>query len=188
MNECFGLVQTQDGGAITGEIRAGLFAIAPYGWLKCDGSAFDKEQYPRLAALLPSGKTPDLREASLSGRNFEALGSVVGSNTMSVPRHTHGVLTALEYNGNYLPIVESDKEADKGSYSIPRTVAVMQGGFSAEQINNATPAYTLDTVAKAGMSATTNVTRYVKTIEEVGDANADVRGKRCIVNFIIRAI
>lgn len=185
MSDYFGLVQTQDGGAITGEIRAGLFAIAPYGWLKCDGSTFDKEQYPKLAALLPSGKTPDLREASLSGRNLEALGSVVGSNTMSVPRHTHGVLTSLEYNGSYLPVKETNHENDKEFYSIPRTNAIIS--IVSDLATSRTPVYTHDTAARLSGNKP-EFTTYFKTIEEVGDANADVRGKRCIVNFIIRAI
>ena len=184
----FGTVQRSDGGAIVGEIRAGVFTTAPYGWLLCNGSSFDKGKYPRLAALLPGGYVPDMRETVLSGRKNETLGSVTGSNVMSVPRHTHGVLTALSSGGVDLPINASDKAADAGSYSIPRTVAVMQKGQDAEWIKNATPVYVYDTAAKAGMSATTNVTRTVRTIEEVGDAAADVRGRRCIANFIIRAI
>lgn len=164
MNDYFGLVQTQDGGAITGEIRAGLFAIAPYGWLKCDGSTFDKEQYPKLAALLPSGKTPDLREASLSGRNLEALGSVVGSNNPNVPllKHSHSFVTTLRNAG------------ERTKYT-----AEQKGGASG-------PGATNEVVE----SVMTGYQMLPTKIAETGTDNPtiDVRGKRCIVNFIIRAI
>ncbi|MCZ0286839.1 phage tail protein, partial [Escherichia coli] len=36
-------------------------ATPPTGWLKCNGAAFDKVKYPRLATAYPSGKLPDLR-------------------------------------------------------------------------------------------------------------------------------
>ncbi|WP_038904551.1 phage tail protein [Dickeya zeae] len=42
-------------------------AIAPTGWLKCNGQAFDKTLYPKLAALYPSGTLPDLRGEFIRG-------------------------------------------------------------------------------------------------------------------------
>jgi len=42
-------------------------ATAPGGWLKCNGAAFDKAKYPRLAVAYPSGKLPDLRGEFLRG-------------------------------------------------------------------------------------------------------------------------
>ncbi|HCB1865568.1 TPA: phage tail protein [Citrobacter freundii] len=42
-------------------------ATQPTGWLKCNGAAFDKAKYPKLAAAYPSGSLPDLRGEFLRG-------------------------------------------------------------------------------------------------------------------------
>ncbi|MGM3191415.1 phage tail-collar fiber domain-containing protein [Dickeya dadantii subsp. dieffenbachiae] len=42
-------------------------ATAPAGWLKCNGQAFDKNRYPRLAQVYPSGVLPDLRGEFIRG-------------------------------------------------------------------------------------------------------------------------
>ncbi|EOR3975889.1 tail fiber protein, partial [Escherichia coli] len=42
-------------------------ATPPTGWLKCNGAAFDKVKYPRLATAYPSGKLPDLRGEFIRG-------------------------------------------------------------------------------------------------------------------------
>ncbi|RLM25322.1 hypothetical protein BIY29_07360 [Brenneria alni] len=46
-------------------------ATAPAGWLKCNGQAFDKAKYPKLAALYSSGKLPDLRGEFIRGWDDE---------------------------------------------------------------------------------------------------------------------
>ncbi|HEY2452321.1 MAG TPA: phage tail protein [Scandinavium sp.] len=42
-------------------------AAPPDGWLKCNGAAFDKAKYPKLAVAYPSGNLPDLRGEFLRG-------------------------------------------------------------------------------------------------------------------------
>ena len=42
-------------------------ATPPAGWLKCNGAPFNKGQYPKLAALFPSGNLPDLRGEFIRG-------------------------------------------------------------------------------------------------------------------------
>jgi phage-related tail fiber protein len=42
-------------------------ATPPDGWLKCNGAAFDKAKYPKLAVTYPSGSLPDLRGEFLRG-------------------------------------------------------------------------------------------------------------------------
>ncbi len=42
-------------------------AVAPSGFLKCNGQAFDKTTYPILAELYPSGHLPDLRGEFIRG-------------------------------------------------------------------------------------------------------------------------
>ena len=39
----------------------------PAGWLECNGSTFNKNQFPKLAAAYPSGKLPDLRGEFIRG-------------------------------------------------------------------------------------------------------------------------
>ncbi|MBO8136451.1 tail fiber protein, partial [Dickeya fangzhongdai] len=36
-------------------------ATPPAGWLKCNGQAFDKNAFPKLALAYPGGVLPDLR-------------------------------------------------------------------------------------------------------------------------------
>lgn len=42
-------------------------ATLPDGWLKCNGAAFDKAKYPKLAVAYPSGNLPDLRGEFIRG-------------------------------------------------------------------------------------------------------------------------
>ena len=42
-------------------------ATPPTGWLKCNGWPFDKNKYPRLAAVYPSGFLPELRGETVRG-------------------------------------------------------------------------------------------------------------------------
>lgn len=42
-------------------------ATPPDGWLKCNGAAFDKVKYPKLATAYPSGALPDLRGEFVRG-------------------------------------------------------------------------------------------------------------------------
>jgi phage-related tail fiber protein len=42
-------------------------ATPPSGWLKCNGAAFDKAKYPKLAVAYPSGNLPDMRGEFLRG-------------------------------------------------------------------------------------------------------------------------
>lgn len=83
------------GGAITGEIRAFVGAL-PFGWLECDGSAFDAAKYPRLTAVLGAAVLPDLRDASLRGATAAAAANTKsGSNTPSVPVPAHSHTTEM---------------------------------------------------------------------------------------------
>lgn len=79
------------GGAITGEIRAFVGSL-PFGWLLCDGSAFEEAKYPRLKNVLGTATLPDLRDASLRGATDSATANTKsGSNNPAVPlpEHSH---------------------------------------------------------------------------------------------------
>ncbi|TDB54199.1 phage tail protein [Photorhabdus khanii] len=42
-------------------------AIPPVGWLQCNGAAFDKSKFPKLAEAYPDGRLPDLRGEFIRG-------------------------------------------------------------------------------------------------------------------------
>ncbi|EQC00329.1 tail fiber protein [Photorhabdus temperata] len=42
-------------------------AIPPAGWLQCNGAAFDKSKFPKLAEAYPDGRLPDLRGEFIRG-------------------------------------------------------------------------------------------------------------------------
>ncbi|XKY05404.1 phage tail protein [Dickeya ananatis] len=42
-------------------------ATPPAGWLKCNGQAFDKNAFPKLAQVYPGGVLPDLRGEFIRG-------------------------------------------------------------------------------------------------------------------------
>ncbi|MCZ0791739.1 phage tail protein [Dickeya solani] len=63
-------------------------ATAPAGWLKCNGQAFDKNRYPRLAVVYPSGVLPDLRGEFIrgwdDGRGVDAGRAILSAQTGSL--------------------------------------------------------------------------------------------------------
>lgn len=86
-------------------------ATPPEGWLKCNGAAFDKAKYPKLAVAYPAGSLPDLRGEFLrgwddgrgvdSGRGLlssqgDAIRNITGKLPVPAPygfeQHAEGVL------------------------------------------------------------------------------------------------
>ncbi|MBN3224273.1 tail fiber protein [Pectobacterium brasiliense] len=57
-------------------------AVAPAGWLKCNGQQFDKTQYPILTSRYPSGFLPDLRGEFVRGWD-DGRGADAGRALMS---------------------------------------------------------------------------------------------------------
>lgn len=81
--------------AIAGEIRAFVGSL-PFGWLECDGSAFDAAKYPRLKTVLGAATLPDLRDASLRGATASAAANTKsGSNNPAVPVPAHSHSTEM---------------------------------------------------------------------------------------------
>lgn len=84
-------------------------ATPPAGWLKCNGAAFDKTKYPKLAVAYPSGNLPDLRGEFLrgwdDGRGVDAGRSLLSSQGHAFQDHAHGLPTGV---GNPSDMVESD--------------------------------------------------------------------------------
>lgn len=76
--------------------------VPPPGWLLCDGTTYDKVDYPELWAVLPSQLTsetqltlPDFADAFLAGTDTEGeIGNTGGQNTFALsvaqlPAHSH---------------------------------------------------------------------------------------------------
>lgn len=74
-------------------------ATPPEGWLKCNGAAFDKAKYPKLAVAYPSGSLPDLRGEFLrgwdDGRGVDSSRSILSAQSATAMR-----TAALDYYGN----------------------------------------------------------------------------------------
>lgn len=167
---------------ILGEIRAGLFATAPVGWLLLNGSKFDETKYPKLYALLGTNRLPDMYAATLSGKGCQAptdlspeeeaaldplyyadvdtgnIGEVVGANGQLVPKHVHGIAYESSLAGEQNILVKVSGGTESGM---------------SESLSGSSASSAIYTTEKSTFSDKTYT---------------DVRGKRLLVNFIIRAV
>jgi len=119
-------------------------ATAPAGWLKCNGAAFDKAKYPKLAAVYPLGLLPDLRGEFIrgwdDGRGVDAGRLILSAQGNSIIAHTHisptsdasalnsglyevpGHLSNNSYSGyDYSPAVPTSSTG--GNETRPRNIA-----------------------------------------------------------------
>ncbi|WP_350312924.1 phage tail protein [Dickeya fangzhongdai] len=115
-------------------------SAAPAGWLKCNGQAFDKTLYPRLAQVYPSGLLPDLRGEFIrgwddgkgvdSGRGLlskqdDAIRNIVGSLFIGVSMSTPLSLTTVGTSGAISAAAVGDVGITNslGSYTGPAGVS-----------------------------------------------------------------
>ncbi|AJC66499.1 phage tail protein [Dickeya oryzae] len=93
-----GLAQKIDLAEIVGIPLPWAQATAPVGWLKCNGQAFDKVVYPRLAQVYPSGVLPDLRGEFIrgwdDGRGVNPIQPLLAFAESRLAVHTHEMPTA----------------------------------------------------------------------------------------------
>ncbi|MFD3249929.1 phage tail-collar fiber domain-containing protein [Rahnella aquatilis] len=86
-------------------------ATPPAGWLKCNGTAFDKAKYPKLALAYPSGLLPDLRGEFIrgwdDGRGVDTGRVILSVQDQSIIAHTHNAPTS---DGSAL---------NSGTYEVP---------------------------------------------------------------------
>lgn len=105
-------------------------ATPPAGWMICNGSAFDKVKYPRLALAYPTGSLPDLRGEFIRGWDA-GRGVDVG----------RGVLTSQEATQIYDKAGWTNSPA--GGYvtvemTNPDGIGTVNGSFSTQRKNDAT--------------------------------------------------
>ncbi|MEQ9888130.1 phage tail protein [Pectobacterium zantedeschiae] len=78
-------------------------AVAPAGWLKCNGQAFDKSRYPILASRYPSAVLPDLRGEFVrgwdDGRGVDAGRALLSAQGDAIRSHKHSITMSHEAGG-----------------------------------------------------------------------------------------
>lgn len=89
-------------------------ASAPTGWLKCNGSTFDKAKYPLLAVAYPSGKLPDLRGEFIrgwdDGRSVDSGRTLLEGQADSFRSHIHKITAWDAWDASVM--TPNDREGD----------------------------------------------------------------------------
>ena len=135
--------------AFIGEIRALPYTFVPYGWLACDGTQYNIQEYQALYALIGNVfggsassntfKVPDLRGYAGIGVGANALGTytmgqTVGQTSVTLtqaqlPNHDHGLQTQAAAarltapSPAALPFVPSYLHPNTKTYGLPMYVS-----------------------------------------------------------------
>lgn len=135
-------------------------ATPPAGWLKCNGAAFDKAKYPKLAAVYTSGNLPDLRGEFLrcwdDGRGVDSGRALLTAQDATGITDYHG-------DGNVSGVTDAPA---RNYYRSADSVVSAGSGFTAFGVTN-------------GGSSTiraNGITSYV-----------NVRPRNIAFNYIVRA-
>lgn len=161
---------------ILGEIRAGLFKTAPTGWLMLDGSTFDKTKYPRLFELLGTNTLPNMGAATLSGKGG-ALPADTDANTATAAADcdTGNLGEIVGENAQLTPKHEHGVAYDATGGDEKNVLVKTSGGTESGFCESLTSG------SGSAIYTTEKSTFSDKTY-------TDVRGKRLLCNFIIRAV
>uniref|UniRef100_UPI000532F332 phage tail protein n=1 Tax=Dickeya chrysanthemi TaxID=556 RepID=UPI000532F332 len=114
-------------------------ATAPAGWLKCNGQSFDKNRYPRLAQVYPSGVLPDLRGEFIRGWD-DGRGVDTGREVLSQQRGS-----LINYDG---PDSAPTSDSLRLSVSAAQADAVSASEYAGVMLSYT--AYNITTVSAAG--------------------------------------
>lgn len=76
-----------------GSVIKWVGSAIPIGYAECNGASFDVDKYPKLAALLPDGKLPDLTGRALKG--VKAGKPILVPESGAVGIHDHAFTTEL---------------------------------------------------------------------------------------------
>ncbi|GAB7214761.1 tail fiber protein [Dickeya oryzae] len=146
-------------------------ATAPAGWLKCNGQAFDKAVYPRLAQVYPSGVLPDLRGEFIrgwdDGRGVDAGRGVLSGQSDAI-RNIAGKFSILA-DGSVSPIRLMTPHTTTGAFYVD--------GDKTETVRDG---YVVNSNANYGGNFAFDASRVVPTASEN-------RPRNIAFNYIVRA-
>ncbi|RNM02352.1 phage tail protein [Dickeya undicola] len=152
-------------------------ATAPAGWLKCNGQTFDKNLYPRLAQVYPSGVLPDLRGEFIRG--WDDGRGVDNGRAIASKQSATGLRTGMmDYNGS-----------DIGSASVYIGMAYADSDSSTSTISFSNQGYPDGTLMAGsagkdnGVSGTASNTVFANGVNWI-----TVRPRNVAFNYIVRAV
>ncbi|WP_050570966.1 MULTISPECIES: phage tail protein [Dickeya] len=151
-------------------------ATAPSGWLKCNGQAFDKALYPKLAIAYPAGSLPDLRGEFIRGWDD---GRGVDSGRAIVSRqNATGLRTgAMDYNGS-----------DVDSAGVYIGIGYADADSSTNTISFTNQGYPNGTLMAGGAGKDNGVSGNASSTVYSGGVNwITVRPRNISFNYIVRA-
>ncbi|WP_155026615.1 phage tail protein [Enterobacter bugandensis] len=148
-------------------------ATPPAGWLKCNGAAFDKAKYPKLAAVYSSGSLPDLRGEFLrgwdDGRGVNSGRGLLSSEEHAVISHNHAIPTTVNSPTAIPPGVEQ--------------------AIANETIFSPAATYGCDYWANGGRTFTymTGGKNGAENINAASSMQSETRPRNVAFNYIVRA-
>ncbi|WP_236614452.1 phage tail protein, partial [Dickeya poaceiphila] len=114
-------------------------AVAPTGWLKCNGQTFDKNRYPRLAQLYPSGTLPDLRGEFIrgwdDGRGVDAGRQLFSWQGDEIRSHSHDFVSWPNSGNSQAKGGAQDANGGDGGYYVRRGIVLPAGGMETRPRN-----------------------------------------------------
>jgi microcystin-dependent protein len=168
------IVATEDGAESSTRIGNPLGTIlaihsnaVPYGYLPCNGVAFDEHQYPALYALLGDNHTPDLRECNLVGAGQSER------TILDDAGHSHDVYTIGQFKDDQIQNIEGNIGSVLAEGSKNGPFYVTQTGISCSGL-------TYGHADGYGQQARFDASRVAR-------AGTTTHGKNVGVNYVIKA-
>ncbi len=175
-------------------------ATPPAGWLKCDGRAFTKEQYPVLARVYPTLRLPDLRGEFIrgwdDGRKVDTGRKLLSAQGATLLRTamldyynqdttgTSGIV-GMGFNNE-----DSITDLREGSFKMPDgttfsdpVVAMSDNGMQATILTSIRSGYAPMAMSDNGMQAT-----ILTSIRSGYAKGITVRPRSIALNYIVRAV
>ncbi|WP_368678989.1 phage tail protein [Dickeya oryzae] len=151
-------------------------ATAPTGWLKCNGQAFDKTLYPKLAGVYPTGVLPDLRGEFIRG--WDDGRGVDSGRTIISKQNATGLRTgAMDYNGS-----------DTDSTGVYIGIGYADADSSANTVNFTNQGYPNGVLMSGGAGKDNGVSGTASnTVFSSGVNWITVRPRNVAFNYIVRA-
>lgn len=144
-------------------------ATPPAGWLKCNGAAFDKAKYPKLAAVYPGGVLPDLRGEFLRGWDD---GRGVDNNRNILTLQDHGLGSHIHRWGMWTVRLNDSSLED------------FAGTVILKQVTPATPSIDFDNFPLPNPDITTG---GVVNASTQATGITETRPRNIAFNYIVRA-